>query len=133
MKIELVWDETVPNVVHYRFHPGWTWEDFRQTAIEEHRWGEAQNGARYDIIGDLRQATLPRAGGFSNVVRVFDKGPANRRMIVIVGSTLARSLIPTAGALYPRVKGRFHYSPTIEEARRFILKLREEQDSLSKK
>lgn len=126
MGIELVWDETVPNVVHYRFQKGWTWENFRQTALKEHRWGEALNGERYDIIGDLTQASVPGGTPFTNVTRLFDQGPHNRSMIVITGSSIARVFIDVAGRAYPRVKGRFHAAPTIEEARHLILRLRGE-------
>ncbi len=127
MSIQLFWDETIPNVIHYRFQQGWTWEDFRQTALEEHRQGEILAETRYDIIADLRHATIPNGTGFTNVVRLYDQGPKNRKMIVVVGSPLARSMIQIGVKLYPQVKNRFHAVITIEEARQLILKLRAEE------
>jgi hypothetical protein len=129
MAIQLHWDETVPHTVHYRFGKGWTWEDFRLAALEEHRQGEALNGIHYDVIGDLRQATIPRGTAFSNVIRLFDKGPRNRRAIIVVGSSLARSMIQIGGTIYPQVRNRFFAADTIDEARHLILRLRAEADA----
>jgi hypothetical protein len=129
MAIELIWDDTIPHVVHYRFQKGWTWEEFRQAALKEHTWGEALDGVRYDIIGDLTQAGVPAGTPFTNVARLFDQGPQNRRMIVIAGSSLSRVLIDVAGRVYPRVKGRFHAADTIEDARDLILRLRDESEA----
>jgi hypothetical protein len=126
MQIQLFWDESISNVIHYRFQQGWTWEDFRQTALEEHRQGEALAGIRYDIIADLHQATIPSGTGFTNVVRLFDQGPKNRVMIVVVGSPLARAMIQIGVKLYPQVKNRFHAVTTIEDARQLIVKMRSE-------
>lgn len=124
MSIELLWDETVPHVVHYRFHKNWTWEDFRDAALTEHAWGEGLNGVRYDIIGDLTNATVPAGTPFTNVSRLFEQGPHNRKMIVIAGSSLARVMIQMAGRVYPRTHGRFHAATTLDEARALIMKLR---------
>ncbi len=127
MAIELLWGEIVPNVVHYRFQKGWTWEEFRQAALKEHTWGAALEGARYDIIGDLTHATIPSGTPFTNVARLFDQGPKNRKMIVIAGTFLARSVIQISGQVYPQVKGRFHAARDLETARQAILKLRADQ------
>lgn len=124
MTIDLIWDDTVPNLVHYRFNEGWTWEDFRQAALTEHTWGEALNGVRYDIIGDLTHASIPRGTAFSNILRLFKQGPKNRILIVAIGSPLAHSMIQVAGRIYPQVKERFHYADTLTDARRFIMERR---------
>jgi hypothetical protein len=124
MAIDLFWDETVPHIMHYRFRQGWSWEDFRKTALQEHQWGEALADIRYDIIADLSKATFPKGTPFSNIVRLFDQGPHNRKMIVVYGSPLARAMIEIGAQLYPRVKGRFHAANSLEEARQLIESMR---------
>lgn len=129
MNIELDWDTVVPNVVHYRFLPGWSWEDFRKTALQEHEWGKSAGVDRYDIIADLSKATIPRGTAFSNIVGLFDKGPENRITIVAVGSPLARTMITVGERIYPRIKGRFHYADTVEQARALIVSMRKQANS----
>jgi hypothetical protein len=124
MKIALIWDDSLPHVIHYRFEAGWTWEEFRETALAEHKLGEGLGGIRYDIIGDLTHATIPHGTGFTNVLRLFDQGPPNRKTIVVVGSTLAQSMIGVASKIYPRVQNRFFATRTIEQARLHIAMLR---------
>jgi hypothetical protein len=126
VKIELIWDEEVPNVVRYEFQAGWTWAEFHDTALREHEWGEQLNGVRYDIIGNVANAGLPSGPGFSNVLRLFDQGPQNRKTITIVGSMLVRTMVSTANKAFPRTRGRFYPAQTLEEARRWILRLRSE-------
>lgn len=127
MPIDLIWDDTIPNVIHYQLHPGWTWEEFRETALREHALGEALNGVRYDILGDLRNAIVPQGTSISNVLRLFEKGPQNRKTIVVCGSTLARALIGVATKIHPQTRGRFYGVDTIEDARQMILDLRSAQ------
>lgn len=124
--INLYWDDTMDHVVHYDFGAGWTWKDFYETAQQEHAWGETLQGKRYDIIGNLSHATFPKGTPFSNILRLFDQGPQNRRMIVVVGSPLARAMIQVGERIYPRANGRFHYANTVEDARHLIQRLRAE-------
>ncbi|MDX2162780.1 MAG: hypothetical protein SF162_15785 [bacterium] len=130
MAITLVWDDTLPNIVQYRFQKGWTWHDFRRAALTEHQWGEALHGVRYDIIGDLSHAAIPSGTPFTNVTRLFEQGPPNRRMIVIVSSSaVVGAMIQIAGRMYPQIKGRFHAAASLEEARALIVRLREREQS----
>lgn len=124
----------LPNVVYYRFHKGWRWDDYRNAVDYDLTTIAPQlEGIPHDVIGDFTSApSVPVNGtGLSIVANALDRPVALRGISVAVSPTaLIRMLANTMLQLHPRHSKRFFVVDNVERAYEFIAKKRKEQDGV---
>lgn len=122
MGIELKWDDTLENVLVYRYQGRWTWQEMLVEFEKELDMAKTLNGARYDVINDMTESQpLPPGSGISHVYGIFKRYPSNWGVTLIVsGSAFIRAMLNVGTKVHPDARNGFIISDTVENARAII-------------
>lgn len=128
MGIEVIWDDTLENVIVYHFQGRWTWQEFLMGFEQELGMAKGLDGARYDVIGNLIEShPLPPGSGISHVYGIFKRYPGNWGVTLIVsGSAFIRAMLNVGTKVHPDARNGFIISDTVENARAIIRQKRAE-------
>jgi hypothetical protein len=126
MSIEVFWDDTLEDVIYYRFIPSWSWDEYVRVVTTQLSDVNLKKRPRYDVIADFLQSkSLPSGSGITHVAAMFRIAPSNLGITVVVtDSSLIRMMVNIFVKIYPQRTMIFLAVATPEEAYEHIRKAR---------
>jgi hypothetical protein len=118
MSIETFWDDTLEDVVYFRFTSPWSWDEYIRVTTQQIADERIKHISRYDVIGDfLGSNGLPSGSGITHVAAMFRLAPASLALTVVVtNSSLIRMMVNIFVKIYPQRTKTFVAVATLEEA-----------------
>lgn len=92
MKIQVSWDDNIPQLLRWQFAKSWTWAEYHE-AVQYTNELIKQHAEAVDIIVDMRAARIWPSGVLQEVSEAFITRPSNLRYSIVYGTPIGlRSL-----------------------------------------
>ncbi len=126
MPINVSWHSTLPETIYYDIYGIWTWEEYFAAFEEELTLARSLKGKRYEVIGNLLDASIiPRGPGISYVYSTIKRSPDNLGQVVLVTrSSFIIAALKMLLKLYPSSRDSLYITDNMEDAEHYVRSVR---------
>lgn len=121
MGITISWDNAEQTVIRWDFEQGWTWDDYREAALETNAMIESV-GYTVGLLRNVNNSAPPQGGNvLSQWQRTLVQAPSNMGPLVMVDANTFLNMMSMVFSQVQNRKGKqLLTAPSLEEGRALL-------------